>query len=224
MPNSHPTDELLMEHAAGATSEATGLLLATHLALCPSCRTRLQDFEAIGGALLEALEPAHVAARGLDAVLARLDAAPLDDGAPAIAAAPPRPAAMPAGVDAARIPQPLRGYLEASGEWRRVAPGMEQLELPLSRPGVRTRLLRIKAGAAMPRHTHTGSELTLVLEGGFHDEGGDYRRGDLAMADADTVHRPVAGAGADCLCLVVVEGGIRLTGPFGRMVNLMLRD
>jgi len=30
--------------------------------------------------------------------------------------------------------------------------------------GVRTRLLQIKAGAAMPRHTHEGDEFTVVLK------------------------------------------------------------
>ena len=33
----------------------------------------------------------------------------------------------------------------------------------------------------MPQHTHEGHELTLVLEGSFHDALGRYGRGDLAI-------------------------------------------
>ena len=45
-----------MDYAAGSLSEPVALLIATHLALCPRCRHEVEEFEALGGALLEDLE------------------------------------------------------------------------------------------------------------------------------------------------------------------------
>jgi putative transcriptional regulator len=83
--------------------------------------------------------------------------------------------------------------------------------------------MKISAGAAMPAHTHGGAELTLVLAGGFSDTAGHYQRGDVTLADSSTNHRPIADADGECLCFAVVDGGIRLSGAFGRIASLMLR-
>jgi putative transcriptional regulator len=59
----------------------------------------------------------------------------------------------------------------------------------------------------------------LVLEGGYSDNTGHYRRGEIVLADRDVDHRPVADLGEACICFIVHEGGIRLTGPMGRIVE-----
>ena len=83
--------------------------------------------------------------------------------------------------------------------------------------------MRIKAGTAMPLHSHDGHELTLVLAGGFSDDDKHFLPGDVAVADASVNHRPVADPGEDCLCLAVTDAPLRLTGPFGRLLNPILR-
>ncbi len=75
----------------------------------------------------------------------------------------------------------------------------------------------------MPVHTHEGTELTLVLAGAFSDAHGHFLRGDVAEADASVEHQPVADPGEDCLCLAVTDAPLRLTGPFGRLLNPFLR-
>ena len=57
MITSHPSQEALLDYAAGRLSAGPQLVLATHLSLCPLCRDQVRDFEAAGGALLEE-EPA----------------------------------------------------------------------------------------------------------------------------------------------------------------------
>ena len=37
-PVHHPTDEFLLDYAAGALGEPKSLLVATHLSMCPACR------------------------------------------------------------------------------------------------------------------------------------------------------------------------------------------
>ena len=106
--------------------------------------------------------------------------------------------------------------------WRHYGTAAEA-EIPIRAPGYRTTLVRVRAGRMVPRHTHEGNELTVVLEGAFHDEAGHYRRGDLAIADSSVDHRPMADDGQDCLCLAVTDAPLRLTGRFGRLLNPFVR-
>ncbi len=216
MPEHHPGDDLLIAYAAGSQDEPVALVVATHLALCPRCRKEVERLEELGGVLLEEHKTEALGEDSLARVLARLDDAALE--------APDPQAPEPAPVDP-RMPRPLRNYLGAGLErldWTSYR-GLDKAELLTEVPGFRTRLMRIKSGTAMPAHTHEGTELTLVLAGGFSDEHGHFLRGDVAEADAATDHRPVADPGEDCLCLAVTDAPLRLTGPFGRLLNPFLR-
>jgi putative transcriptional regulator len=206
----------LIAYAAGSQDEPVALVVATHLALCPRCREEIARLEDLGGVLLEEEQAEALDEASVERVLARLDDAAEE--------APTPPATEPAPVDP-RVPRPLRDYLGnelEQLEWTSYR-GLEKAELLSDIPGFRTRLMRIKSGTAMPAHTHEGTELTLVLAGGFTDEHGHFLRGDVAEADASTDHRPVADPGEDCLCLAVTDAPLRLTGPFGRLLNPFLR-
>ena len=72
MPTHHLSDELLFAYAAGTCTEAESLLVASHLTLCPLCRHRLEEMEAVGGALLEEAEPEPVGDMLAD-IFARID-------------------------------------------------------------------------------------------------------------------------------------------------------
>ena len=210
-------DELLIAHAAGRLPEPVALAVATHLALNPAARSRYRRYEAFGGTLLRELEPARLAEGAWDRLLDRIEAN---------AAEPPsEPADPSAGHDIPALPRPLRDYVPSplnSLRWRHYETAAEA-EIPIRAPGYRTTLVRVRAGRAVPRHTHEGNELTVVLEGAFHDEAGHYRRGDLAIADGAVDHRPMADDGQDCLCLWVTDAPLRLTGRFGRLLNPFVR-
>ncbi|MEM7226043.1 MAG: ChrR family anti-sigma-E factor [Pseudomonadota bacterium] len=216
MPNHHPSDELLIAYAAGSQSEPLDLVVATHLALCPRCRNEVALLEELGGSLLKELPGESLDQADHDSILALLDEARPEE--------PVRPAPRSLDVDP-MIPSPLRDYLAGPLEqldWNSFQ-GVSQVDLLPGVTDVRTRLMRIKPGTAMPSHTHGGSELTLVLAGGFSDEKGHYLRGDFAEADASVVHQPVADPGEECICLAVTDGPLRLTGPFARLLNPFLR-
>lgn len=226
-PQHHPGDELLLAYASGNLAEAASLAVATHLALCPRCRHEVHRLEAMGGALLEEMPAAPVGDDLLARIMAQLDAP-----------APVAPRPLPANTDTADaaaapgrplLPQPLRGYVggDLSGlSWRRVMRGVEEAEVrcgPGDASGAKVRLLRIKGGMAMPQHTHGGSELTLVLAGGFTDAMDHYLRGDFAETDNSVDHQPVADAGEDCICLTVTDAPLRLTGTLGRLLNPFIK-
>ena len=225
-PTHHPGDDLLIAYASGTIEEPIALLVATHLAFCPRCRKEVERLEALGGTLLENETAESVEADSLAAVMARLDEpapeAPTPEAPKDAIVSAPHQASHDGGL---RLPAPLRDYL-GDGldrlDWKSYR-GFDEAELLLETPGLRTRLMRIKAGTAMPAHTHEGNELTLVLTGGFSDEHGHFLRGDVAEADPSVKHVPVADEGEDCLCLAVTDAPLRLTGPIGRLLNPFLR-
>jgi len=226
-PRHHPGDELLVAYAAGSQDEPVALVVATHLALCPRCRQEVERLEALGGVLLEDQQAEAADRESLERVLARLDETAPKGSDEAAAAVAPRPGPKPgqSPKSGALVPRPLRDYLGAGLDqldWTTFR-GLEKVELLPGHSSFRTRLMRIKSGTAMPVHTHAGSELTLVLAGGYSDAQGHFVRGDVAEADASVNHRPVADPGEDCLCLAVTDAPLRLTGPLGRLLNPFLR-
>jgi putative transcriptional regulator len=214
----HPDRALLLDYATGALEDPFALIVATHMALCPACRMEVSAMEAIGGALLDVAEPRD---DGLDkddsfaSLMARIESLPAE---PAPLPRPPLDPAM------AMIPRPLRDRLSSGpGQlpWRPQGP-VETVFLPCDLPRHKVRMLRIAPGRGVPRHTHRGVELTLVLQGGFSDETGHYGRGDLESADGTLDHRPVADPGGPCLCLAVTSAPLRLTGRLGRLIDPFL--
>lgn len=216
LPAHHPDASLLLDYAAGNAAEPVALLVATHLALCPACRRTAAACEALAAALLESDDPAaDTDVPGPEAVLARL-AAEVPEPAPKRSS----PAA------AAMLPQPLRDYLPGPLDalpWRMLSRGVHAFDVIGGRDGARAALLRIRSGAGVPMHGHTGNETTLVLAGGFSDATGHYGRGDVQSTDAACEHRPVADPGGDCYCLVALDGSLKMTGKVARVVGRFVR-
>jgi putative transcriptional regulator len=220
VPQLHPDDGYLLDYATGNLSPPFAVLIASHLTLCPACRHTVRAFEGVGGALLYAAEPMQLASNGLDAVLRRLDSAE-----PALPVAPaPPPVAPPALSGFGHLPRPLQRFLAELPDrpfWRRAFFGLETVRMP--RFGeVRARLMRIAPGSAMPRHTHAGNELLLVLQGGYSDQTGHYDRGDVAYGDPELVHQPRADKSTGCLCFSVWDAPPRMAGPLAPLLNWIL--
>lgn len=218
----HPGDEMLWRYASGALPEPFALLIATHLTLCPSCRRTVDEYETMGGALLETEGGQPVSDDLRSRVMASLDQ-------PILACVSDSNASEDAvrEVDeTASYPTALREAVEEAaqtGGWRRLGRGLEEMRLLTSQSGYVTRLMRISGGVALPQHTHGGQECTLVLSGGFSDSTGHYLRGDVAVADPSVDHSPVADEGEDCICLAVTDAPLRLTGRLGRLLNPFVR-
>lgn len=216
MSNILTADDLLMAHAAGSLPAPVSLVVGTHLALSPEGRARYARYEALGGVLLEGIAPAPVA----DGALARLLDRLADDDVEPLAI-------HHAEADGdLTLPRPLRDVLPGRLDelrWRNLGSACE-VELDVDGSGAyRTALVKVRAGRAVPKHTHDGNELTVVIEGAYRDALGHYRRGDLAIADGSVDHQPVADEGADCLCLTLTDARLRLTGRFTRFLNPFLR-
>lgn len=206
-----PPEELLLGYASGSLPEPIALVVASHAALCPETAREIGRLERVGGTLLDGLAPAELKAGALDRALAALDGAP---------PAAPKPIVTPAA--RALLPAPLWPYIKgdvANVAWKRRSADVDTADLVADGEARRAFLLRVKAGRPVPRHTHRGLELTLVLTGAYCDAANCFERGDLQVADPTMDHQPVAQAGDDCICLVALEAPIRFTGPIGRLAN-----
>jgi putative transcriptional regulator len=216
LPVHHPADDQLASYAAGGMAEAPALVIATHLALCPLCRRQVSDFEALGGALLADLGEEPLAACSLSQTLAKLDEVSREK--------PKLVASAESGGQRAIVPQPLRDYMDRAlvekASWRKTMPGLRTLKLKAD--GAKVWLMEIDPGRSIPHHGHSGSEMVQVLTGGYHDGAAAYGPGDLHMSGPETFHEPVADPGDPCLCLVTVEGSLKLSSLLGRVLSRLL--
>ena len=207
----HVGDDLLLAYGTGSLDEATSLLVATHLALCPACRRELDLVEEICGAMLESMPTdAPVDEAMLDAVTTE--------------PVPPAPA-VPTASGPFVLPQPLRNHTGGDAgdlRWRALGGGMRHVPLRTSGTATTARLLSIPAGRSVPDHGHGGFEATLVLAGSFYDRDTWHRRGDVALADPTVVHQPVAGPEADCICLAVTDAPLRFRSLVPRLLQPIL--
>jgi putative transcriptional regulator len=210
----HPNEETLLDYVSGAMSEAWSLAIATHLALCPTCRHEVEGLEALAGSLLEAIQPDEMPS-GLLSHNANL----LTDAAQEL---PARRSSRSDETAKPDLPQPLRDYIGGglgSLKWRRFGVGAAQIIVPTADAECTVRLLRIPAGKPVPEHSHNGLEFTLVLSGSFSDDSGRYGPGDLQEADGDVLHQPIAGDGEDCICLAITDAPLKFSSLAARMVQ-----
>lgn len=204
MNTGHLTNELIVAYATGAAREGVALAAAAHLTYCADCRRKVEVQEMIAGALLA--ETPAMAAPSCDALIDRLDESP-EQTEPVQSGPLPAPVAAAVGLDFDNIP------------WRFRLPGVHVYEMS-NEDGEDISLMKVRPGATIPSHTHEADELTVVFEGELVDGGATYKAGDIAVADASVDHTPRAGGDTACICLAVLSGGVKFTGPFGRALNL----
>lgn len=202
-------DDLLMGYAAGALPQAFDLVVATHVSLSDDARARLESFEAIGGTILENMDTVEIEQDSLEQTLARIGA--MD---------PVEKPKRSGGIFPTPLQRIVGGDLD-SVTWKGLGMGAKHCVLQSGTEGT-VRLLLIPAGQAMPKHSHRGMEMTLVLQGAFRDEDGLYARGDIEVADEDVDHAPVAEAGEDCICLVATDAKLRFNGILPRIAQPFL--
>lgn len=210
MANYHPSNELLMEFAAGQLPNALGVMVACHLEKCEHCRKQVKLYDRIGGELL-AEQDSVALSTPVEDIWKLIQETKMDE--------------QPKSSGDIRLPQPLRRFVPNFYDelpWKGFTKSIQQWDLPIGDSKYIARFYKIAAGKELPEHTHKGNEYTLVMSGSFSDKGGDYHAGDFILADQETHHQPRAHMDADCICFAVMDAPLKLKGPLGWIVNPFL--
>lgn len=203
-------EALLAGYASGSLPRALHALVGAHLELSTANRAFVASLEEALGKTVVKASPCTLRARE-----ARLEAIFCCDSE--------LPRSKPGCAIAPKALQHFLGKPLETLKFHTLLPGIRECQLETG-DGTRAILYRIRAGRRMPQHSHEGSEITLVLQGGFSDETGHFRRGDIAVADEHVDHIPTADPDEECICFAVLDAPLRLTGPFGRLFNRFLRN
>ncbi|HZD91140.1 MAG TPA: ChrR family anti-sigma-E factor [Pseudolabrys sp.] len=208
----HPSDETLAAYTAGTLDLGRRLVVASHLERCGACAKFMRGLERVAGTMLDDLPPTAMSGDALTRTLGRIDSPRTDGGARPFSVAPADP----------DLPACLRPY--DMGRWRWIGPGVEMRSIVLPEAeDVRVFLLKGAPGTRLPQHSHSGSELTSILVGSYAHEGGHFGAGDFEEADENVEHRPIVGGDETCICLVALEGRLKLSGFIGTLLNPFVR-
>jgi putative transcriptional regulator len=211
MATHHLPEHALVEYVAGTTPEALSLAVACHLSLCGLCRTRADQMESVGGALLEQAPSADLSAGLLDRVLAQLDQP-----------APPAPTTV-ARPELAGLPRALWTYLPDGLAWKFVVPGIRACDLR-TEGGWRARVVRLQPGLEIPLHDHEGDEYTVIFAGGIDEQDAHFRRGDVCVREPGHQHTQRIAAGEPCIALLVNAGPFVPLTLKGKLVKWLARE
>ena len=217
----HPGDDLILGYAAGSLAESWSMAVAAHLTYCPTCRYKVDVAETIGGSLLGGLDEETLTPLALDQLLSQTKGIEQEE-----------PGTMQTLIKESSpstqqsiLPSALQSYIGndiAALPWQRIGNGASQYLIETNDNEAKARLIRIKAGRPVPSHGHRGRELTLVLSGSFQDEISEFAAGDLEDVAEETVHKPVAASGDDCICLAVTDAPLQFKELIPRILQPVL--
>ena len=205
--SSDTLETLIAHYVAGTLPRPMRVLVGAHLELKETSRAVARGMESRAGEELRSMAPEMLLDR--EAMLRRvLQSAPVPGPA-----TPRRKCGILPGslVDFA-------GFTADDIPWRTKLPGFREVRMP-EEDGCHASFYWIREGRAIPHHTHEGSEVTLVLDGGFSDGIGHYLRGDVAAADETVDHRPVADDDGPCICFAVTTAPLKMTGSLSQLFS-----
>ncbi|MEP0520756.1 MAG: ChrR family anti-sigma-E factor [Hyphomicrobiales bacterium] len=205
-------DGLMAEFVAGTLPAPLRVMMASHLDMNKSNKEWVANLEAMAGLELMNIEPV-----ALSDPNSMLDNIFSSDAEPAVEMHALTEDGTPSslkdfiGTNVSNIPWKKNRFV-----------GFEEVQLG-EFDGCKASLFRLQAGQGVPHHTHHGTEMTLVLKGGFSDGTGHYVKGEIVIADGTVDHRPIADDDGECICFAVTDAPLRLTGPLGRFIAPFIR-
>lgn len=210
-------DAWYMDYAAGTLrSEGEEVLLSSHLEMNGDADGRVRELERIGAAVMMMSAAESKLDFDADMILDRIDA--LDTDAPAqMNGEAHKDDFVPVALD--------RFLLEKNKDirWEYLGPGLRKAMLWTGEDGEKLWLLKAQPGVAIPHHGHSGSELTLVLKGSFHDGDQCFAAGDVEEAGPDTEHDIRIDDNGECICLALTRGKLRYDNPMLKLMQVFTR-
>ena len=206
----HPSDDILAQFAAGQLPVSVSVAVSIHVEMCTCCQEQVAKYtERAANESLVVSDDEGLLNSELDEMFEQITQDQSIDSIPV------QNTQMLKWSDKEIImPSALR-QLELS-DWSGLGK-VSRSRVKLDDKDNRSSLLHIDAGGQVPAHTHTGQELTVLLEGSFKDEMGEYHRGDFIWLTGEHKHQPISEKG--CLCYAVVTNPLHFTEGLSRLLN-----
>lgn len=216
--NHHPSESLLKDFSEGKLSTGMSVAISAHLDYCENCRKASEGFERELASQWLASEPAvndsEFAPPGdiLDQIT----------GQPQIVSISQAAEKADSSVElhmherSVKLPRVLAKVAGNGVMWKKLAGGINTANLTLDRDA-QCDFMYMKPGSQAPKHTHRGIEVTLVLDGTFEDELGEYQPGDFVLRKGSQTHTPRSDEG--CLCYSVLDEPLLFTSGWSRLLN-----
>ncbi|MDE0981866.1 MAG: ChrR family anti-sigma-E factor [Gammaproteobacteria bacterium] len=217
----HPSSELLNQFVHGELAAGKSIVVSAHMELCESCSAKAKELQAL--AVSSWVDPSSAVqsdqtseADYVNMVAAivtssQIKSAPIED-------------LVEVDIDvldhSIKLPKVLAKAASQGLKWKKVAGGISEAQLFID-DETQCEFIYMAPGGKVPVHTHQGSEATLVLEGSFEDELGEYKTSDFIIRDAQHNHQPRSKEG--CLCFSVLDSPLQFTEGLARLMNPLNR-
>lgn len=213
----HPSTELLNQFVQGELATGKSVVVSAHMELCNSCSAKANELQAL--AVSSWVDP--------DSAL-QSDQSGEADYSNMLAGIVQSPQIKSESIEdlveididvlnhSIKLPKVLAKAASQGLKWKKVAGGISEAQLFLDNETL-CEFIYMAPGCKVPLHTHQGSESTLVLDGSFEDELGEYQASDFILRDAQHNHQPRSKEG--CLCFAVLDSPLKFTEGLARLMN-----
>ena len=214
MIQAHPEHNILQAFTLGQLDDLQMAMVTVHLSYCSACKKQHAQMESIEADKCFA-DATDIAQQPEFDVKAMLDTITASDDI--VAAEINTSIKMEFQNKEFEIPKVLAGIVARAGHWQSVIGNLWQKSVTNHGLGYQIDFIYMEAGGSTPKHTHRGTEYTLVLDGCFSDASGDYHPGDLIVRNNQDEHTPWSDTG--CLCLAAIDAPLHFTSGLARLIN-----
>ena len=217
----HPSSELLNQFVQGELAAGKSIVVSAHMELCESCGAKAKELQALAvsswvdpSSAMQSDQTSEADYVNMVAGIvtsSQIKSAPIED-------------LVEVDIDvldhSIKLPKVLAKAASQGLKWKKVAGGISEAQLFIDNE-TQCEFIYMAPGGKVPVHTHQGSEATLVLEGSFEDELGEYKTSDFIIRDAQHNHQPRSKEG--CLCFSVLDSPLQFTEGLARLMNPLNR-
>jgi len=215
----HPSETLLTQYCSASLSASLSLAVSIHVDMCPVCQAKVAKIEAsnaeqVFSDSIEQSQPLEMTSDDIsdEQESSLFDFITADNSIDEVYEV--EPVAIKVNNHDYQLPRALTRI--SHGKFTQVGK-LARSRVALEDGPLRSSLLHIDAGGEIPEHTHTGFEITLLLDGEFSDEEGSYVPGDFIFQDGSHQHTPLTKDG--CLCFTVVSSALHFNKGFSKLLN-----
>lgn len=213
----HPSAELLNQFVQGELATGKSVVVSAHMELCKSCCVKAKELQALAVSAWvdpgSALQPEQSSEADYSKLVASIVKSPQTKSETSEDLVDVDIAVLNRSI---KLPKVLAKAASQGLKWKKVAGGISEASLFIDNE-TQCEFIYMAPGCKVPVHTHQGSESTLVLDGSFEDELGEYKASDFIIRDAQHNHQPRSKEG--CLCFAVLDSPLKFTQGLARLMN-----